>query len=450
MRHAAAFAAVPAALILGSLARPAAASPEDIFGYGDRSPAMGGTGVAWSEGFEAAYTNPALLSRIRHLKLTLGYQEASFDLHADGAELPGTLPYDGVRSVVIGADLPIPLGGVLRDRLGAALALATPTDLVVRGHVPYPEVAQYPLLPDRAQSVTVRAGLGLDLGWGIRVGGGFAALAQLQGGAVVGTDATGHVGANVQDQLAATYSPTIGVSFDLPLKDGETTRLGVTYRGELAARVNVTIDARHLSSLNLPVFTIAGLAQYDPTEVAFEAARTFGPLLIAAGATYKHWSAYPGLLEAALPCPADDPACGALVPPKIAFHDTLVPRLGLEYRLAPSRAVSVPLRLGALYEPTPLPRKLPSSQAFDLGAARTVDVPTRYFDANRLAITAGCGVALHGPLPPFTIDAYGQVHALFERTQESDAPDTPSGPFRSVGRASGTVLAAGILAGVAF
>jgi hypothetical protein len=431
-------------------ARPASASPEDIFGYGPRSPSMGGTGAACSEGFEAAYTNPALLSRIRDPKLTLGFQAATFDLHADGAGLPGRVSYGSMRGIVIGADVPIPLGGLLRDRIGAALALSTPTDVIVRARIPYPEQVQFPLLPDRAQSVSVRAGLGVLLGWGIRVGAGFAALAQLDGSAVVATDATGRVGSKVEDQLVATYAPTLGLSYDLPLEDGETTRIGLTFRGELAARLDVSIDATKLSSLNLPVLTIAGLAQYDPAELTLEAARSSGPLLVAVGATYKRWSAYPGLLQATAPCPSDDPTCGALTPPSISYSDTIVPRAGADYALDAGPSLRMHLRAGALFEPSPLPSRLPSSKAYDLGAARTIDVPTRYFDASRLALTLGYGVALKGRLPAVTLDLFAQAHVLLPRTLTSDAEDTPSGPVNSVGRVGGTVLAAGLLGGVAF
>ena len=226
-----ALAAVAALLVAGgacAFARTALASPEDILGYGTRSPAMGGTGAAHSEGFEAVYTNPALLARIREQKLTLGLEEASFDLKATGPNLPGAVGYDAMKSIVIGVDIPIPLRGALTDRIGAGIALSTPTNLIVRGRILYPEVPQFSLLPDRTQSVSVRAGLGIDLGWGIRIGAGFGALAQIEGSAVVATDATGKVGARVEDQLIATYSPTLGVSFDLPFKDGATTRIGFT------------------------------------------------------------------------------------------------------------------------------------------------------------------------------------------------------------------------------
>jgi long-chain fatty acid transport protein len=434
---------------LACAARPALASPEDVLSYGPRSSAMGGTGAASSEGFEAAYTNPALLSRVREQKLTLGLETATFDLHADGAGQPGRVSYQPLRAIVIGADVPIPLRGRLADRIGAGVAMATPTTLIVRGHVPYPEQPQFSLLPDRVQSVTVRAGIGFDVGWGIRVGAGFGALAEIDGDAVVATDSTGRVGARVEDQLLTTYAPTLGVSYDLPLRDGAVTRAGITYRGALAARVAVAIDATKLSSINLPVFNIAGLAQYDPAQVAIEVARSSGPLAIAVGVTWKRWSAYPGLIEPTIPCNGD-PSCGALVPPAIAYSNTLVPRAGVEYTIDAARSLALRLRGGAWYEPTPLPSTLPSSQAYDPGSARAVDVPTRYYDASRLAMTLGYGLELRDPLPPITIDLFAQAHVLVPRTIEADAADTPTGPVTNRADVGGTVLAAGLLVGVTF
>jgi long-chain fatty acid transport protein len=438
------------AIALASL--PAAASPEDLFSYGPRSPAMGGTGAASSDGFEAAYTNPALLARIRRERLVLGVETAAFDLHADGPGLPGRISYEPMRAFVIGADVPIPLGGRLRDRIGAGVALSTPTELLVRGRIPYPETPQFPLLPDRSQTIAIRAGLGVDVGYGVRVGAGFGALAQIQGVATVATDASGKVGSRVEDQLVATYAPTFGASYDLPLSDGSTTRVGVTYRGTLAARIEVAIDATKLSSLNIPVFNIAGYAQYDPAQIAVEVSRAKGPWLLAAGVTWKHWSGFPGLIEPTIPCPADSPDCPSLKPPAVAYSDTFVPRAGAEYTLDAARGLALHLRAGAFFEPTPLPSQLPSSQRFDPGRSPPgpSDVPTRYFDASRLAFTVGYGVELRDPLPPITVDLFAQAHALLGRANASDAADTATGPVASRGDVSGSVLAAGLLAGVAF
>ena len=174
-----------------AIAREADASPEDLFGYGPRSPAMGGTGVAFSDSFEAAYTNPALLAGLREKRLTFGVIGASFDLHADGAGEPGKVSYEQAKGVAIGVDLPIPFGGFLNDRIGEGAAFYTPTDALVRGRILYPETPEFPLLADRTQSLMVRIGVGIDIGYGIRVGAGFAALANIVGDVVVSTGATG-------------------------------------------------------------------------------------------------------------------------------------------------------------------------------------------------------------------------------------------------------------------
>src|SRR5947207_13923842 len=106
--------ALAAALVLD--ARGAAASPEDIFGFGPRSAAMGATAAADGRGFEATYGNPALLSLARARVLTLGAQAAVFDLYAGRR-----LSYEPMRGSLVGALLPIPFGGVLTDRIALGL-----------------------------------------------------------------------------------------------------------------------------------------------------------------------------------------------------------------------------------------------------------------------------------------------------------------------------------------
>jgi hypothetical protein len=431
-----------------ALATPAAAaSPEDIFGYGGRSPSMGATGVAAGEGYETAYLNPALLSTMRARKLSLGLTGATFHLYADGDGLPGRISYGAAKGVVIGADLPIPFGGILKDRVGAGLAFYTPTDVVVRGRILYPETPQFPLLPDRAQSVAIRVGLGVDVGHGLRVGAGFAALAEIQGSAIVATDATGRVGTRVEDQLVATYAPTIGLAYDLPVRFPTKLRAGLTYRGTLDARFAVTIDATKLSTLNIPLLNISGLAQYDPAQLAFELASLGERVTLAAGVTYKRWSKYPGLLEPTIQCPADNPDCAALVPPKLAYDDTLAVHAGAEWAIPVSRSFTPHLRAGALLEPSPMPTRIPAAQAYDAATKGLVDVPTRYFDATRVALTWGMGVRLAEPLPPLELDVYGQYHALVPTTHESV---DSNGAVTPLGKASGHVLAAGAVLGVRF
>jgi long-chain fatty acid transport protein len=424
---------------LSLLTASASASPEDLFGFGGRSPAMAGMGAAMADDYEAAYANPALLSRIRSMKLSLGLQGASFDLHAAEAGFPSKVSYEAEKGVVIGADLPVPFAGRLKDRVALGFAFFTPSEVLVRGRLLYAETPQFPILPDRAQSLAVRAGLGIDLGYGLRIGAGFAALAELSGGVQVATNATGKVGSRVEDQLLATYSPTLGASWDLPLDRARFghLRLGVTFRGALEARFAVEIDATKLSSLRIPVFNIAGVAQYDPAQLEVELADEVGPWTFAVGATYKKWSDYPGLVEPTIVCPPDNPGCG-IQPPKLAFSDTIVPRVSVARALPLSEKANLELRGGAFYEPTPTPSAPPQSQSFDPTSAAVVNVPTRFFDASRLALTLGAGVTV----PPFSIDTYAQVHALAARHV-----DLGSGLGADL---SGSVLVTGLVAGVKF
>ena len=70
-------------------ASTASASPEDLFGYGARSSAMGSTGTAFAGGYESAWHNPALASDVGRPKLTLGYTGGLLRLDARGDGLPG-------------------------------------------------------------------------------------------------------------------------------------------------------------------------------------------------------------------------------------------------------------------------------------------------------------------------------------------------------------------------
>jgi len=431
-------------------ASTADASPEDLFGWGPRSPAMGGTGAAASHGADATYTNPALLSLVHRNVLTLGYAGATFDLHADGGGLPGRVSVIPAKGYVVGVEVPIPFGGLLKDRVAVGMAFYTPTDALLRGNILYPETPEYALLADRAQSLAVRIGAGVDVGYGIRVGVGVAALAELVGSIDV-INTAGTVGAHVDDQLVAVYAPTVGLAYDLPFDrapDGSSRwRIGATWRGKLDATFGVNVDASKLSSLNLPVFNIAGVAQYDPEELAIEVAHVRDGWTLAAGITWKHWSAYPGVFEPTIICPANQD-CNALTPPVVAYSDTIVPRVGAEKLFPLPRHVAIRARAGFFLEPTPVPGTLPSSQAYDQASQALVDVPTRFFDTTRYVFSLGGGVDL-GDYGPFTVDFWAQYHLLANTTVTTCSGGACS-PDPGPAKLSGNVLAYGLLAGVRF
>jgi long-chain fatty acid transport protein len=303
------------------------------------------------------------------------------------------------------------------------------------------------MLDNRAQSVTIRAGVGADIGYGIRVGVGFAALAEIVGTVVAATDATGRVGTRVEDQLVATYAPTLGVSYDLPLKGPELWRVGVTYRGTLDARFAVVIDGTKLSSLQIPLFNISGLAQYDPAQVAVEVARREALSVLAAQVVYKHWSSFPGVLEPTVVCTEGGAGACGLVPPKIDWNDTFVVRLGAEQGFTIARGAVLRGRAGGFFETTPLPGELPAAEAYSPSQKGLTSVPTRYFDSDRVALTIGTGLSLTKPLPPIDLDLFAQYHMLLPRTVTSaDA----SGAVLSSGESSGHIAVIGMNAGLTF
>lgn len=368
---------------------------------------MGGTGATFVDDYGAVHANPAGLSRARDREFSLGLSVAGFDLTLNQQHVAA----DPGRASIIGLTLPLPLGGVLRRRVAVGVGFFTPLSVVVRGRILRPETPQFVNLPDRVQSVAIQLGAGVDLGYGIRLGGGVAALAGLTGSVVVATDPSGRASSRIDDQLVASYAPVLGGSFDVgPL------RFAVVYRGELIARFLVSIEARDLG-VTIPRLNISGVAQYDPSQVHFEAAYTHRQWLFAAAGTYKQWSAWPG--------PAEATTEGSTPPPAPEFSDTLVLRAGAERRfdLAPGQRFAA--RLGYLFEPTPAPAA---------SASRS------YVDNTRHAITAGLGMSAEALGTRLSLDLAVQYHVLVARAGETGGP----------GESRGSVVASSLTAGVTF
>ena len=409
-----------AAVLLGVVVpRAAEASPQDAFGFGPRSLAMAGAGTALGSGFDTVWANPALLSLSRERELSLGLLGIKPVARAEGNGFAGPVRQDGVRGTLIGAVLPVPFGGRLKDRVTLGLGFFAPTDVVVRGRVLYPERPQFPLMADRFYTVAIQAAGGVHVWRGLRIGGGVSALAAIAGTALVATDTSGQVGTKVDDQLVTSYAPLVGASYE-----HDDYRLGVTYRGQLEARFSVRIEVRDLGTLQVPPLEIAGLAQFDPAQVQAEIARVRGPLRVAVGGTWKQWSKYPGAPEATVRCPPEKPNCAALKPVPPGFTNTVVLRAAGELDLIEKPTHTATLRGGFLYEPSPVPFQTSTSNLFD---------------NSRVGLTTGFGIDLHAPLPPVRVDWYGQYHHLIERThQKATGPVVSSGSIL-VGGVAGTV-----------
>lgn len=409
----------------------AVASPAEQFGFGARSQAMAGVGTAVGRGVDTTYANPALLSREPRSEFTFGWQSTRFVLHADGANAPGELSEESLHGTTIGVVVPVPFGGFLEDRVVLGLGVFTPSTTLARARLLYPERAQFPVITDRAHTLNFAAGAGVDVGYGVRVGAGALALAELVGTVVVRTDTTGRVGTAVDDQLITTYAPVVGASWDF----AEDTTAGLVFRGALRGDFDVLVQVNDLGSLTVPDLNITGVAQYDPAQIQAEVGRRFGAWTLALGATYKRWGAFDGWQSPTVRCPASQPDCQALVPEPVEFHDTVVPRVAAAYAFELSADARGELRFGYFWEPTPVGEQT--------GAAN-------YFDNDRHALGVGYGVELAEPLPPIRVDVVYQHQFLAPRTHQKNdsvASDNPGAPSVDTG---GHVMSTGVALGVKF
>lgn len=427
------------AVVAASLgARTAHAAPQDLFGLGARSSSMGMTAAASSQDYESIYGNPGLLAETREKSLTLGIGIARHALRADVPGAPLTLPTDEMRTIYIGAALPIPFGGALKDRVTFGVAFLDPAKVLIRGKILYPERLQYPILAPRVQSLAVSIGIGARIGERVYLGVGFEALAALVGEIDIRLDATGRVGSRTDDQVVAAYAPILGLAIDM----SSHWRVGLTYRGELVGRFAVLIKAQDLG-INLPDFNVAGIAQYIPEQLALEArwssetkdSKATMPGLrkgteVAGGILVRRWSAYPGPNE---PTVLENTTYGTGSPP-INASDTVSPRVGLEHAIPITARATVKLRAGYAFEPSPLP---------------VAHQKENFLDGARHVLTAGFGLAGDEKLP-FQIDLFAQYHQLVTRENTKDATVTPGMTGYPSVTSGGNIVVIGATVGVRF
>jgi long-chain fatty acid transport protein len=372
--------------------RPAAASALDLFGFGARGPAMGDTGVAFADGFEAVYLNPANLALATRRRLTLGTQGGRFDLNADGA----SRPVDSLLGLTVGATLPIPLGGVMANRLALGLGFYLPAGIVNRGRVPPPGSVWMPLLESRTEVVGVQLAAAVRPLPFLTLGAGVLALAALEGRIVITADAAGRFGTRAEEELVTDYALICGATLLLP----KGLRLGVAYRGESSSGFDMAIEPQLGSSLPLgvPVMIVAGISQFDPAQLATEVALTLPhQVLLSANLTFKRWSSYGA--------PTANVTEGSPPQPPPGFRDTFVPRLGIEVGFPLLAQLHGVARGGYFFEPTPIPEQR---------------AETNMLDNHRHVLSLGVGLDIGRPAF-LHIDAFYQHHFLVPRTHTKDA-----------------------------
>lgn len=412
-------AALASALVVAATAT-VAASPLDLFGFGGRSPALAGTGVASTRDYDAVYLNPAGLADVERKRATIGYLYGDFRLELWGQPTATDSP----RGLTIGGQVPLPLGGALRDRVGLGFGFFVPGEAINRVRAPFPGVPTFALLESRSHVVGLMVALGVRLSPRWSVGVGVNSLAILRGTIDVTTDGAGRFTTQSQQRLLTRFAPIVGARYT----HSDTLTLGAVARAPSRSDYDIVVtnDLTAVLPLSLPIIHVAGTAQYDPLEVAVEAAWRAAPSTTITGHLAWHrWSGFP--------LPTRNPVDGN--PPQEApgFHDTAVPRLAIEHvRAALGGSFAARAGYAFLWSPAPEMRGRQS-----------------LLDNDRHELSAGLGLAWPGRALPLHLDAWVQLHHLTPRRSTKDAALFDGGvvPFEAVST-GGDLVVGGLTVGV--
>jgi long-chain fatty acid transport protein len=287
--------------------------------------------------------------------------------------------------------LPIPFGGVMRDRVALGLGFYFPTEFITRVRAPFPTTPRLPLLDDRSQVVTLNVALGLHLHRRVDFGVGVLALAALVGQIIVSTDASGNATTLSNQELVTRFSPIVG----LRVRATDWLRLGLVYRGESKAEYDVEILTRLGARLPLeiPVLAVKGVAQYDPHQLHLEVAFRVPYATVFVGLGWKHYGDYP--------LPIENPTHGTPPQPSAGFHDTAVPRVAIEAKKDFRHGLTLVGRAGYAFEHSP-------------ADPTTTSV---YVDADRHVVGVGAGLSWVRGRVGLHLDAFGQWQHLARATR---------------------------------
>ena len=415
------------ALVLGlaSLLHPGAeawASPVDLFGVGGRSPALAGTGVADANDFDNAFLNPAGLADVDGKHITMGTISGDLFLYRNDARTDT----DRITGIIIGGALRLPMGGVMRDRLGIGFGFQIPTAAINRARHPLPGVPVHVLLENRTQVVSIQAALGARILDNLQVGFGMMALAELRGTIDVTTDAAGRFTSFSEQQMIARIAPVVGVRYLLP---DQGLSLGAVVRGVSRSDYDILVsnELGDILPVSIPTVRLAGASQYTPLTAALEARWAASDRLALSGQlAYQRWSAY--AQPTTNPVPGGDPL------PDHGFSDTVIPRLSVEWRPSLGKT-ELAVRGG---------------YAFSLSPAPEMDGQQSLLDNHRHIVSSGLGLSWPGTSIPIKVDVWMQLHQLMPRTHEKDPTLFDPGqelPFDTMDT-SGRILVGGLTMGV--
>jgi long-chain fatty acid transport protein len=430
---------VKAAIVLaGALAAsPAAANPADVFGLGARGASMGNAQVASVEDSTATYYNPALLASFDDIHIDVGYQMAVPSVSANGE----TFHVDRSEGLVAGIAVP---GKIAGTRLAIGASMFLPDQQVTRTRTLPAERPRFLAYDNRPQRLLLAAVAAVEVMPGLQVGGGVAYMAstngtvELQGLLGFPNPAVSDLDLAIDVDVKTIRYPHAGVAWRaLPWLE-----LGVAYRGGFRLVIDQTVKVRgdigtpDASVIEDGHLNLRSVSQdlFQPMQLTVGgAARVGAHWLVALDLSYQRWAVYDNP-TAKVEIELDIKQFNDLVtiPPARVLevpnlHDIVVPRLGVEWKLAGPRTWSA--RGGYVYERAVSPEQRGESN---------------FIDNDKHTVSAGGGVEWRGIGDvigkPVSLDAYVAVTYLIPRDHHKDSPVDQVGDYTARGHA----IAAGV------
>ncbi|MBL4633239.1 MAG: outer membrane protein transport protein [Kofleriaceae bacterium] len=386
------------------------ASPLELYGFGSRSSAMAGAGVATCTSFDCVFLNPGRLARQRRKTLSAGYSYGDLNLTINEKKSNS----ENTQATTFGVVVPLKLGASLADRVTLGLGMMVPRNAIARARSPEVGTPSFALLDSRSEIVGIQLALGYA--WNEHVGFGVGVLVSgtLAGRILVDVDGAGRFITRSEQELKSNFTPVLGASLESSDKVGAVARrrYGISVRGAAEAGYDIQIDnnlAAHLP-LSLPQLLVVGAPQYDPASIILEFGYQATPELgLEFQLDYKRWSAFP--LPTENPIERGDDLAGA------DFHDTVVPRMAVEWLSGPVGA-QFALRAGYSFIYSPAPEM--TGQASLL-------------DNHRHVGSAGLGISWPEASHGLRIEMWVQEHRLLDRNHEKTDPASELGIIRSEG-----------------
>ena len=400
------------------------ANVPDLYGFGPRGPAMGNAYTALADGFGAVYYNPAGLKGIETVDAGIGFLFSAFsftplddivlglDSDNPGEVISGDIEFDVSDSFGLWGGFALSI----TKRMSAGFGLFLPSNrylavLKTRSQ----REPHYFRYEDRPNRISLLAAVSVELTPSLSVGVGANILFGPEGRIQFAVNPLEESHADLTLVFRPRAAPIVGIRFD----PSPSLRLGLAYHEELDhGDLDISMNGRmSLGFLTLPlVGHLSSMIFFAPRQVCASAA--YDPTdgwTLAIEVGWKDWSCF---RDASMGVDAlvTGGSLGGLELPEVSlrfeevfppdFRDTIVLRLGGEYRRGPFRPLqsmgdlSLAFRCGYFFEPTPVP---PQTGL------------TNFLDQDRHVITTGLGLRAHDPFRigrEIRIDLFAQVHLL--------------------------------------